>query len=128
MHWVLRLKRKANRGKIDAVLAATTARPTIVEVSTHDLSWGARPVAGRYEGNNLVRRLWMELRQQLREDDPAARSGAWARPDLHRLPRRRHRCFASRAAERLTGFPPSTPDLARRSPRTGKRGVALGAG
>ena len=77
MRWVLRMKREANRAEIDAVLAATGDRP-IVEVSTRDPWWGARPVAGRYEGNNVLGRLWMELRQHLREDDPAARSGAWA--------------------------------------------------
>ena len=76
MRWVLRLKREANAAEIDAVLAATGERP-IVEVSTRDPWWGARPVADRYEGHNVLGRLWMELRQQLREADPAARSGAW---------------------------------------------------
>ena len=77
MRWVLRLKREANAAQIDALLAATGERP-IVEVSTRDPWWGARPVADRYEGNNVLGRLWMELRQQLREDDPASRSTAWA--------------------------------------------------
>ena len=77
MRWVLRLKREANRAEIDAVLAATGDRP-IVEVSTRDPWWGARPVADRYEGRNVLGRLWMELRQQLRDGHPAARSGAWA--------------------------------------------------
>ncbi len=76
MRWVLRMKREANQDEIDAVLAATGERP-IVEVSTRDPWWGARPVADRYEGNNVLGRLWMELRQQLHEDDPAVRSGAW---------------------------------------------------
>ena len=76
MRWVLRMKREANRGEIDALLAATGERP-IVEVSTRDTWWGARPVADRYEGHNVLGRLWMELRQQLREDDPASRSAAW---------------------------------------------------
>ena len=76
MRWVLRMKREANRAEIDAVLAATGNRP-IVEVSTRDPWWGARPVADRYEGRNVLGRLWMELRQQLRDHDPAARSGAW---------------------------------------------------
>ena len=77
MRWVLRMKREANRDEIDAVLAKTGERP-IVEVSTRDPWWGARPVADRYEGHNVLGRLWMELRQQLRQDDPAASSGAWA--------------------------------------------------
>ena len=76
MRWVLRMKREANRAEIDAVLAATGDRP-IVEVSMRDPWWGARPVADRYEGRNVLGRLWMELRQQLRDRDPAARSGAW---------------------------------------------------
>ena len=76
MRWVLRMKREANADEIDAVLAATGDRP-IVEVSSRDPWWGARPVADRYEGKNVLGRLWMELRQQLRHGDPAARSGAW---------------------------------------------------
>ena len=77
MRWVLRCKREANAAEIDAVLAATGERP-IVEVSTRDPWWGARPVADRYEGRNVLGRLWMELRQQLRDGHPAGRSGAWA--------------------------------------------------
>ena len=76
MRWVLRMKREADRAGIDAVLAATGDRP-IVEVSTRDPWWGARPVADRYEGRNVLGRLWMELRHQLRENDPAAGSCAW---------------------------------------------------
>ena len=76
MRWVLRMKREANAAEIGAVLAKTGERP-IVEVSTRDPWWGARPLADRYEGNNVLGRLWMELRQQLREDDPAARSRTW---------------------------------------------------
>ena len=77
MRWVLRRKREANRDEIDALLAKTGERP-IVEVSTRDPWWGARPVGDRYEGNNVLGRLWMELRQLLREADPACRSGIWA--------------------------------------------------
>ena len=76
MRWVLRLKREANAAEIDAGLAATGHRP-IVEVSMRDPWWGARPVADRYEGRNVLGRLWMELREQLRGGDPAARSGVW---------------------------------------------------
>ena len=76
MRWVLRMKREPNMAEIDALLAETGERP-IVEVSTRDPWWGARPVADRYEGHNVLGRLWMELRHHLREDDPAARSGAW---------------------------------------------------
>ena len=76
MRWVLRIKREANRRTIDAVRAVTGGRP-IIEVSKRDPWWGARPVADRYEGHNLLGRLWMELRQHIRESDPAARSGGW---------------------------------------------------
>ena len=76
MRWVLRMKRGANRAAIDAVLAAT-GEFAIVEVSTRDPWWGARPVADRYEGRNVLGRLWMELRHQLRQNDPAAGAGAW---------------------------------------------------
>ena len=76
MGWVLRCKRESNADEIDAVLAETADRP-IVEVSARDRWWGARPVADRYEGRNVLGRLWMELRQQLRDGDPASRSDAW---------------------------------------------------
>ena len=69
MRWVLRLKREANTAEIDAVLAATADRP-ILEVSALDPRWGARPVADRYEGRNVLGCLWMELRQQLRDSEP----------------------------------------------------------
>ena len=77
MRWVLRMKREANAAAIDAALAATGERP-IVEVSTRDPWWGARPAGDRYRGANVLGRLWMELRQQLRDGDPAAHSAAWA--------------------------------------------------
>ena len=95
MRWVLRMKREANAAAIDAVLAATGDRP-IVEVSTRDPWWGARPVADRYEGRNALGRLWMELREQLRAGDPAARSGAWL--DRIRVGRLAERPGASGAA------------------------------
>ena len=77
MRWVLRMKREANAAAIDAVLAATGER-AIVEVSTRDPWWGAKPAGDRYRGANVLGRLWMELRQQLRHGDPAARAAAWA--------------------------------------------------
>ncbi len=77
MRWVLRMKREANADRIDAALATTGAR-AIVEVSTRDPWWGARPDGDRYRGANVLGRLWMELRRQLRDGDPAAHSAAWA--------------------------------------------------
>ena len=76
MRWVLRLKREANAASIDAALAATGDR-AIVEVSTRDAWWGAKPSGDTWRGHNVLGRLWMELRQQLREGDPAARAAAW---------------------------------------------------
>ena len=77
MRWVLRMKREANAAAIDAALAATGAR-AIVEVSTRDAWWGAKPAGDTLRGHNVVGRLWMELRQQLRDGDPAARAAVWA--------------------------------------------------
>ncbi len=76
MRWVLRMKREANAADIDAALAATGER-AIVEVSTRDAWWGAKPAGDSYRGANVLGRLWMELRQQLRDGDPAARAAAW---------------------------------------------------
>ena len=95
MRWVLRMKREANAAWIDAVLATTGERP-IVEVSTRDAWWGARPVADRYEGGNVLGRLWMEFRQHIRDGDPDA--GAWT-------DRIRVGCLASAA-----GVPHAAPE------------------
>ena len=76
MRWVLRMKREANTGEIDAALAATGER-AIIEVSTRDAWWGATPAGDSYRGHNVLGRLWMELRLQLRDGDPAARAAAW---------------------------------------------------
>ena len=77
MRWVLRMKREANAREIDSALARSGDRP-IVEVSTRDAWWGAKPDGDRYRGHNVLGRLWMELRQQLRDGDPASRAAAWA--------------------------------------------------
>ena len=76
MRWVLRMKREANAAEIDAALAATGER-AIVEVSTRDAWWGAKPVGDSYRGGNVLGRLWMELRLHLRDGDPASRAAAW---------------------------------------------------
>ena len=85
MRWVLRMKREANAAAIDAALARSGDRP-IVEVSTRDPWWGAKPAGDTYRGENVLGRLWMELRRQLRDGDPASRAAAWtARIDVGRL-------------------------------------------
>ena len=76
MRWVLRLKREANTASIDGALTRTGDR-AIVEISARDTWWGATPAGGSYRGTNVLGRLWMELRQQLRDDAPAALSAAW---------------------------------------------------
>ncbi|MCY3671545.1 MAG: NADAR family protein [Alphaproteobacteria bacterium] len=76
MRWVLRMKREANAAEIDVALAATGDR-AIVEVSTRDAWWGAKPVGDSYRGANVLGRLWMELRRQLGDGDPASRAAAW---------------------------------------------------
>jgi len=77
MRWVLRMKREANAAEIDAMLAATGER-AIVEISTRDAWWGAKPAGDSYRGHNVLGRLWMELRLHLRDGDPAAHAAAWA--------------------------------------------------
>ena len=76
MRWVLRMKREANPAAIDASLTRSGDR-AIVEVSTRDAWWGAQPAGDSYRGRNALGRLWMELRQQLRDGDPAAQSAVW---------------------------------------------------
>ena len=39
--------------------------------------WRAKPTRNRYEGKNVLGRLCMEVCQQLRDHDQAARAGAW---------------------------------------------------
>ena len=77
MRWVLRMKREANADAIDAALARTGQR-AIVEISTRDAWWGAKPTGDSFRGNNVLGRLWMELRQHLRDNAPAACSAEWA--------------------------------------------------
>ncbi len=85
MRWIIRAKHEANPAEIDALLARSAERP-IVEISTKDAFWGAKPQGNTYEGNNVLGRLWMELRDQLRNNDPAALSSHWQdRIDIGRL-------------------------------------------
>lgn len=79
MRWVIRMKREANPELVDAALERTGDRP-IVEYSGHDAFWGARPDGANLVGSNVLGRLWMELRQQIRDGDPRARASAWDNP------------------------------------------------
>ena len=77
MRWVIRMKREAIPELIDGALDRTGQRP-IVEISRRDAFWGAIPAGDVYEGENVLGRLWMELRHHIRENDPLAQSSAWA--------------------------------------------------
>ncbi|MDE0406785.1 MAG: NADAR domain-containing protein [Alphaproteobacteria bacterium] len=79
MRWAIRMKREANPELVDAALEKTGDRP-IVDCSNEDPFWGARPDGDRLVGRNTLGRLWMELRQQIREGDPRARASAWPDP------------------------------------------------
>ncbi|MYE58242.1 MAG: DUF1768 domain-containing protein [Alphaproteobacteria bacterium] len=79
MRWVIRMKREANPELVDSALERTGDRP-IVEYSGHDAFWGARPDGVNLVGSNVLGRLWMELRKQIRDGDPRARASAWDNP------------------------------------------------
>ena len=76
MRWVLRMKREANRAAIDAVLAATGDRP-IVEVSTRDPWWGARPSPTATRAGTSSDGSGWSSASSFAIGEPAARSGAW---------------------------------------------------
>ena len=84
MRWVIRRKLETLPSWMGAILLRTGDRP-IVEISSRDAYWGARPEsrAGQtvYRGRNVLGRLWMELRQHARDDDPLRHSLAW-RPNV----------------------------------------------
>ena len=79
MRWVIRMKREANRELVDSALEQT-ARREIVEYSGHDAFWGAKPDGDWLVGRNILGRLWMELRQHIRDGDPRAEASAWDNP------------------------------------------------
>jgi ribA/ribD-fused uncharacterized protein len=67
MRWCLRMKLQNNWTRFGAILERTGERP-IVEESTKDDFWGAKPqVDGTLVGMDVLGRLLMELREQLRE-------------------------------------------------------------
>ena len=79
MRWVIRMKREANPALVDTALQQTGDRP-IVEFSNKDTFWGACPAGDTLVGQNILGRLWMELRQQVRDGDPRALSSTWENP------------------------------------------------
>ena len=84
MRWVIRRKLETLPAWMGAILLRTEDRP-IVEISTRDRYWGARPEDSPqgpiYRGRNVLGRLWMELRQHARDDHPQRHSEAW-RPNI----------------------------------------------
>ena len=79
MRWVIRMKREANPELVDAALEKTGDRP-IVEFSRRDSFWGAQRNGNALVGQNILGRLWMELRQHIRDGDPRALVSAWEDP------------------------------------------------
>jgi type I restriction enzyme S subunit len=68
MRWCLRVKLAGNAGSFGRLLLATGDRP-IVEHSRRDDFWGAKIASdGRLIGANVLGRLLMELREQLKSD------------------------------------------------------------
>ena len=81
MRWTIRRKLETAPDLLLPVLQRSADRP-IVEISTRDPFRGAAPCAisngrDRYRGQNVLGRLWMELRQHLRDQDPRASAAAW---------------------------------------------------
>ena len=58
-------------------MVAATGERLIFEISARDSWWRSQPTGNRYEGKNVLGRRCMEVCQQLRDDDQAARSDAW---------------------------------------------------
>lgn len=71
MRWCLRVKLAQNFSEFERLLLATSDRP-IVEQSRKDDYWGAKVLEDdeTLVGQNVLGRLLMELREQLKHDDP----------------------------------------------------------
>ncbi len=81
MKHVIRLRYAFNRPALDAIYQKTGDLP-IVEKSTKDDFWGAKPIGrGRIRGVNALGRLHMELRQEIRQD-PEVYSRKVEAPDI----------------------------------------------
>jgi ribA/ribD-fused uncharacterized protein len=80
MRWCLRVKLAQNWEKFDRLLAATNDKP-IVEESSKDRFWGAKPTDdSTLVGSNVLGRLLMELRKELNERSPESLATV---PPLH---------------------------------------------
>lgn len=69
MRLVLRLKLKYHP-RLKAQLLATGDAEIIEDCSNRSASsWGARRIDGQWVGENLLGKLWMELREELRREE-----------------------------------------------------------
>lgn len=86
MKWCLRVKLLYNWEKFSELLLETGDKP-IVEDSRKDNFWGAKPCPDRdtLTGQNVLGRLLMELRDQLRNDPNPLRSVAPVRIEMFLL-------------------------------------------
>ena len=67
MKWCLRVKIEQNWKRFSSLLVSTGSAP-IVEESSKDSFWGAKPDGSNFlEGQNVLGRLLMELRQKLHD-------------------------------------------------------------
>lgn len=81
MRWCLRAKLENNWARFGDILSRTGQRP-IVEESTKDDFWGAKPQdGGLLVGQNVLGRLLMELREEYR-DASSGRTGAIRYPSI----------------------------------------------
>ena len=81
MRFVLQVKLCEHHGPISEALGKTRGLP-IVERSNKDAFWGAKPYRdGLLVGQNILGRLWMEIRMKLGDDPGFCRAGVTA-PDV----------------------------------------------
>lgn len=80
MRFALRVKREANPELIDTLFELIGEQP-IVEISTRDAFWGAKPTDeadGQWlTGANVLGRLWMELGEHVAHESPRAAARYW---------------------------------------------------
>ena len=80
MYWVLRTKLASAPKLIGAVLEETEDKP-IVEVSSNDNFWGARPRGDHLVGANMLGAVWMQIRKDWRIRSKGCRSASVRAPD-----------------------------------------------
>ncbi|WP_243733080.1 NADAR domain-containing protein [Luteimonas yindakuii] len=103
MRWSLRMKLANNWSTFSELLLRTGERP-IVEESRKDDFWGAKAVddAGTLVGMNVLGRLLMELREQVKQQGPDAALDV-APPDIPQF------LLLGRPIEVASGSPPPQP-------------------